>query len=187
MRCPRCSSRELSVIESRSGPEMIRRRRVCDGCHHRFTTYERVELSPVMIVKKDGRREEFDRNKVRSGILKACEKRPVSIQVIEQMVEEIEASVHGLDEQELASRVVGEMIMDALREIDQVAYVRFASVYREFSDIGQFLDTLKGLNSKKRSRKIVIEHRNVSRRSGKSTAKRSKRDAPRRRSSHAAK
>ena len=127
---------------------MIRRRRVCAECNFRFTTYERIEEAEPMLVKKDGRRELFDRNKVRGGLIKACEKRPVSVEVLDSIVEGIETKILEKDEKEIPSRLVGELIMEALREVDQVAYVRFASVYREFSDVSQFMDTLQGLLDK---------------------------------------
>ena len=145
MRCPVCSSDRTSVIDSRSAPDLIRRRRNCLNCDHRFTTYERIEESVTMIVKKDGRREPFDRNKVRHGLIKACEKRPVSVDVIEREVENVEQRVRASEEREISSLVIGEWLMEALRRIDPVAYIRFASVYREFSDVSQFADTLQAL------------------------------------------
>ncbi|RMD88203.1 MAG: transcriptional repressor NrdR [Candidatus Dadabacteria bacterium] len=145
MKCPLCGCERSNVIDSRSSPEMIRRRRVCAECDHRFTTYERVEYVAPMIIKKDGRREEFDRNKIRAGIIKACEKRPVSMDVIDSVVAMVEAKVNQSDKKEISSLTIGEHVMHALRDIDQVAYVRFASVYREFSDISQFMETLQGL------------------------------------------
>lgn len=124
---------------------MIRRRRECDSCHKRFTTYERVEELLPLIIKKDGRREPYDRKKVIMGIQKACEKRPVSMEKIEEVVDHIEREIQELGEKEIPSTAVGERIMRELHKLDQVAYVRFASVYREFKDVNQFLDELKGL------------------------------------------
>ena len=124
---------------------MTRRRRECQDCRFRFSTLERIEYALPMVVKKDGRRENFDREKVRSGILKACEKRPVSIETIDQEVDALEKKIQALCLKEIASRHLGDLIMEALKGIDTIAYVRFASVYREFSDVSQFVDTLKSL------------------------------------------
>lgn len=145
MHCSKCGCERLNVIDSRSTPDGIRRRRVCSQCDNRFTTYERLETEVPLMIKKDGRREPFDRNKVRAGMIRACEKRPVSVEVIDKFVDDIEREVNELDKKEISSLVVGEMVMKALRQIDQVAYVRFASVYREFSDVSQFMETLQGL------------------------------------------
>ena len=148
MRCPKCGSEKCSVLDSRGENSAIRRRRLCASCSFRFTTFERIELALPMIVKKDGRREPFDRDKLKVGLLKACEKRPVSMEVIDQNVEAIENRIAELCIKELPSREVGDMLMDALRFIDKIAYVRFASVYREFSDINQFVDTLQSLDDR---------------------------------------
>ena len=145
MRCGRCGSTETSVLDSRSDGEAIRRRRVCDACDFRFTTYERAELALPMIVKKDGRREPYDRQKVRAGLVRACEKRPVSVETIEHSVDEIEGKLQQLCVPEVPSRQIGDIVMEQLRAIDKIAYVRFASVYREFSDVSQFVDTLQSL------------------------------------------
>lgn len=145
MDCPKCGSENLSVVDSRGDSNAIRRRRECQDCSTRFTTYERIELSLPMVVKKDDRREPFSRDKVTSGLMKACEKRPVSMEVIEQTVDSIERTVSELCEKEISSRQVGDLLMEALKGIDTIAYVRFASVYREFSDVNQFMDTLKTL------------------------------------------
>ena len=155
MQCPKCSSDNSSVIDSRGDGEAIRRRRECDACGYRFTTFERVELALPMIVKKDGRREPFDREKVRGGLLKACEKRPVAIETIDLTVEAIERQLHELCEKEVSSRQVGDLLMEHLKKLDQIAYVRFASVYREFSDVSQFVDTLQSLESGGATTKIV--------------------------------
>lgn len=148
MHCPRCSSEQLSVVDSRGDGTTIRRRRECDSCHFRFTTYERIELSLPMVVKKDGRRELFDLQKIKAGLIRACEKTPVSMDRIDHTVEELEARIHELSVKELPSRQIGDFLMEALKKLDKVAYVRFASVYREFSDISQFVDTLQSLNEK---------------------------------------
>ncbi|MCB9029952.1 MAG: transcriptional repressor NrdR [Deltaproteobacteria bacterium] len=148
MRCTQCGCERSNVIDSRSSPDGIRRRRVCAECDSRFTTYERIEETAPLIVKKDGRRESFDHNKLRAGFIRACEKRPVSIETIDRAVADIEARCLEMDKKEIPSMLIGELVMSALREIDQVAYVRFASVYREFSDVSQFMDTLQGLLEK---------------------------------------
>lgn len=147
MRCPKCTSDRSSVVDSRSDGDAIRRRRECQACGLRYTTWERIELALPMVIKKDGRREPFDRLKVRGGLVRACEKRPVSIEVIDQTVEAIERRIHELYVKEIESRQVGDYVMDALRGLDQIAYVRFASVYREFSDVSQFVDTLQSLDT----------------------------------------
>jgi transcriptional repressor NrdR len=147
VKCPFCSSANSSVVDSRDSKdgETIRRRRQCDACGKRFTTYERVEELLPLVIKKDGRREPFDRKKIVGGIQKACEKRPVSMEKIEEAVDRIEREIIELGEKEIPSKEIGERIMRALHDLDHVAYVRFASVYREFKDVNQFLDELKGL------------------------------------------
>ena len=154
MRCPFCAHLEDKVVDSRTGRggEVIRRRRECLECHRRFTTYEQVEEILPVIEKKDGRREPFDRTKILIGIQKACQKRPVSLQRIEEVVQEIENELLGLGEKEVPSSWVGQKIMDGLRGLDDVAYVRFASVYRQFKDISEFMNELNGLLGKKDSR-----------------------------------
>ncbi len=151
MKCPYCSETDSKVIDSRlsKDAEAIRRRRECLLCGHRFTTYEHVEEIPLMIVKKDGRREEFSRDKVRSGILRACEKRDISMHLIEEFLIELERDLKEIGEKEIASRKVGEKIMEKLHGLDGVAYVRFASVYREFKDVNDFVQELKTLLIKK--------------------------------------
>lgn len=145
MKCPFCGHNEDKVVDSRESNEFdaIRRRRECLKCGKRFTTYERIEEIPLMVVKKDGRREPFDRKKILSGLVKACEKRPVAVEKLELLVDEIERELLRQDEKEISSRRVGEIIMGKLPAIDEIAYVRFASVYREFRDINQFMQTLK--------------------------------------------
>jgi transcriptional repressor NrdR len=147
VKCPFCSHSNSSVVDSRDSKEgeTIRRRRQCDSCGKRFTTYERIEELLPLVIKKDGRREPFDRKKIVGGIQKACEKRPVSMEKIEEAVDRIEHEIVELGEKEVASKEIGERIMRALHDLDHVAYVRFASVYRDFKDVNQFLDELKGL------------------------------------------
>ena len=147
MKCPFCDKLEDKVIDSRTAREgeVIRRRRECLGCKRRFTTYERIEESMPLVVKKDNRREPFDRAKILSGLKKACEKRPVSIGALGSATDRIEKRIQDLGETEVPSRAVGEEVMRALQELDSVAYVRFASVYREFKDIDQFMDTIRAL------------------------------------------
>ncbi len=146
MKCTRCNSDTLSVLDSRADGDSIRRRRECQQCGFRFTTFERVELSLPMVVKKDGRRQAFDRAKIKQGLVRACEKRPVSVEQIDRVVDAIELKLHELCVKEIDSREIGEMITEALRDLDKIAYVRFASVYREFSDVNQFVATLEGLD-----------------------------------------
>ena len=145
MKCPYCSSNDDKVIDSRMSSEglSIRRRRECLKCTKRFTTYEYVEKAPLMIVKRDGTRKRFEREKIRTGIIKACEKRPVSMDRIEQMVEEIEREIQKRADTEIKSTVIGNMVMEKLYELDEVAYVRFASVYRRFKDVSHFMKELK--------------------------------------------
>jgi transcriptional repressor NrdR len=147
MRCPFCRHRGNRVVDSRMSTDglTIRRRRMCASCKRRFTTYERVEEATPMVVKKDNRREPFERAKVVSGIKKACEKRPVSVEMIEQIADRIEAAVAERGDKEIPSSFVGAAVMNELHEIDQVAYVRFASVYRSFKDIGEFMRELEEL------------------------------------------
>ncbi|MDO9527831.1 MAG: transcriptional regulator NrdR [Syntrophales bacterium] len=151
MKCPFCANAENRVIDSRISKDgnAIRRRRECLACEKRFTTYEFVEESLPMVVKKDGRRETFDRVKILSGIKKACEKRPISINVIENMVERIEQLCQEFPAKEISSSIIGEKVMAELHKIDGVAYVRFASVYRQFRDVSEFLDELKDVLSTK--------------------------------------
>ena len=154
MRCLYCNSQDSKVIDSRSTDEgnAIRRRRECIGCGRRFTTYEKIEEVPMMVVKKDGRREPFDRSKILSGIRKACEKRPISSAALDKLVDEIEKELYNSLEQEIPSSRIGGLIMTKLKDVDEVAYVRFASVYRQFKDINTFMEELKnilGENDKK--------------------------------------
>ena len=141
MKCPFCENPDTKVIDSRPAEEghAIRRRRECDKCNKRFTTYEKVEETLLMVVKKDGRRESFDRNKVLNGIIRACEKRPVSVEDIERIVNDIERGLNNMMEKEIKSEFIGELIMEQLKSLDEVAYVRFASVYRQFKDVNTFV------------------------------------------------
>src|SRR6267142_3222366 len=147
MRCPFCSAVEDKVVDTRpsDNDQVIRRRRECVGCGRRFTTYERVDEVLPMIIKKDGRREPFDRAKVLAGLKKACEKRLISMATLEAVADRIEKRIQERGEAEVPCRVVGEEVMSELHQLDQVAYVRFASVYREFKDVAQFMDEVKGL------------------------------------------
>src|SRR5574341_1491795 len=147
MKCPFCSHIEDKVVDSREAKvgDVIRRRRECEKCHRRFTTYERIDEIPYMVVKKDGRREKFDRQKVLNGLLRACEKRPVAIGKLEQIVNEAEAFVIDSPERERKASEIGELIMSRLKRIDKVAYVRFASVYMDFKDVQEFMAELKHL------------------------------------------
>lgn len=151
MRCPFCSCEESKVIDSRPTDEgeRIRRRRECISCQKRFTTYEVIESVPVIVVKKDKSREVFDRNKLFNGMLRACEKRPVSLEKIETSVNEIEATLQNSLDREVTSVYIGELAMDKLKELDEVAYVRFASVYRQFKDINTFMNELAKLLGEK--------------------------------------
>jgi transcriptional repressor NrdR len=151
MRCPYCSSLENKVVDSRMGKEgeSIRRRRECLKCEGRFTTYERVEEVLPLVIKKDGRREPFDRLKILNGLKKACEKRPVGVEAIETTVSDIEKSLQDKGLKEIPSTVIGEEVMDHLHRLDEVAYVRFASVYRSFKDINEFMTELKDILSTK--------------------------------------
>ncbi|MGA2133351.1 MAG: transcriptional regulator NrdR [Bryobacteraceae bacterium] len=147
MKCPFCNHIEDKVVDSRESREgdAIRRRRQCLGCERRFTTYERIDEVPYMVIKKDGRREKFERQKVLSGLLKACEKRPVSMGRLAELVDQVEAKVTDSADREISTIEIGEMIMEALRDLDKIAYVRFASVYRDFQDEEAFFNELKTL------------------------------------------
>ena len=149
MKCIYCNCTESRVVDSRPTEDgAIRRRRECEGCQRRFTTYEKIEMLPVFIVKKDKRRELFDPAKVRGGILKACEKRPVSMARMEQMVDDIERELNNQMEKEVDSTYIGELIMEQLKKVDEVAYVRFASVYRQFTDVNTFIKEIEKLIGK---------------------------------------
>ena len=150
MKCPFCSHENTRVIDSRPAEEnnSIRRRRVCDVCSRRFTTYEKVETIPLIVIKKDDNREAYDRSKIEVGVLRACHKRPVSADNVNALVDEVETDIFNREEKEINSRVIGELVMNKLKDLDAVAYVRFASVYREFKDINTFMDELKKMLDK---------------------------------------
>ncbi len=152
MQCPFCKENRDRVVDSREVNEgrMIRRRRECLECQRRFTTYERIEEMPYLVIKKDGRREEFDRQKLLGGVLKACEKRPVEIDKIESLVDDIIAKLYEVAEREIPSMDIGEIVMERLKILDSVAYVRFASVYREFKDVDEFMQELQTLVRRKK-------------------------------------
>ena len=145
MKCPFRGHDNTRVIDSRPADEnnSIRRRRVCDECGKRFTTYEKIETIPLIVIKKDNNRETYDRSKIEAGVLRACHKRPVSANQITRLVDEVETEIFNKEEKEIPSQVIGELVMDRLKSLDAVAYVRFASVYREFKDINTFMDELK--------------------------------------------
>lgn len=147
MRCPFCNTEESKVIDSRPAEDgrTIRRRRECIGCMERFTTYEKIESVPIIIIKKDGTRQTFVREKVMNGLLRACEKRPISIEQLENVIDEIEAQINNSLKREVTSKEVGEMVIEKLKSLDEIAYVRFASVYRQFKDINSFVDELQKL------------------------------------------
>ena len=142
MKCPFCGHENTRVIDSRPAEDnsSIRRRRVCDECDKRFTTYEKIETIPLIIIKKDENRETYDRSKIEAGVLRACHKRPVSAGQIDKLVEEVETEIFNMEEREISTQDIGEMVMNKLKDMDAVAYVRFASVYREFKDINTFMD-----------------------------------------------
>lgn len=150
MKCPYCSHNGTKVLDSRPANDnkSIRRRRECESCNRRFTTFEMVEETPLIVIKKDGSREEFSRDKILRGLIRACEKRPVSVDQLDMIVSEVEKSLHTTAMAEVESRAVGELVMEQLYPVDEVAYVRFASVYRQFKDINMFMKELKGLLSK---------------------------------------
>ncbi|MCI9201381.1 MAG: transcriptional repressor NrdR [Lachnospiraceae bacterium] len=145
MKCPFCGHDNTRVIDSRPAEDnnSIRRRRVCDECDKRFTTYEKIETIPLIIIKKDNNRETYDRSKIEAGVLRACHKRPVSAGQLERLVEEVETEIFNMEEKEISTQDIGELVMNKLKDVDAVAYVRFASVYREFKDINTFMDELK--------------------------------------------
>lgn len=145
MKCPFCGHENTRVIDSRPAEEnnSIRRRRVCDDCEKRFTTYEKVETIPLIIIKKDNNREAYDRAKLEAGVLLACNKRPIPTGSIQKLLDDVETEIFKMEDKEIPSRVIGELVMENLKDLDPVAYVRFASVYREFKDVNTFMDELK--------------------------------------------
>ncbi len=150
MKCPFCGHENTRVIDSRPAEDnsSIRRRRVCDECDRRFTTYEKVETIPLIVIKKDNNRETYDRSKIEAGVLRACHKRPISANEINQLVDEVETEIFNREEKEIPSQVIGELVMNKLKDLEAVAYVRFASVYREFKDINTFMEELKNVLDK---------------------------------------
>ncbi len=150
MKCPFCSSENTRVIDSRPADDncSIRRRRLCDDCGKRFTTYEKVETIPLIVIKKDNSRESYDRSKIEAGILRACHKRPVSVNQINGLLDEVETEIFNREDKEIPSSTIGEIVMDKLQNLEAVAYVRFASVYREFKDVDTFMDELKKMLDK---------------------------------------
>ena len=150
MKCPYCGKENTRVIDSRpTDDSSIRRRRQCDECGKRFTTYEKVETLPLIVVKKDNNREPYDREKIVAGIVRSCHKRPISMKQINDMVDDIEGQIFNMGEKEIPTTTIGSIVMDKLKDLDEVAYVRFASVYREFKDVNTFMDELKSvLNDK---------------------------------------
>ena len=155
MKCPYCGNIDTRVIDSRPADDgtTIRRRRSCDACNKRFTTYEKVETIPLIVIKKDKNRETYDRSKIESGVIKSCHKRPVSAEAVTKCIDDIENTIFNMEVREIESTTIGEIVMDKIKDLDQVAYVRFASVYREFKDVNTFMDELGKLltsNSEKR-------------------------------------
>jgi transcriptional repressor NrdR len=151
MNCPFCEYFDTKVVDSRPTEEgqAIRRRRECNKCKKRFTTYEKIEEIPLIVIKKDGNREAYNRNKMLNGIIRSCEKRPVSMKAIENMVDDIEKSLHNTMEKEIRSTYIGELVMNQLKDLDEVSYVRFASVYRQFKDINTFMEELRKMMNEK--------------------------------------
>ena len=150
MKCPFCSSENTRVIDSRPADDnnSIRRRRMCDECGKRFTTYEKVETIPLIVIKKDNNREQYDRAKIEAGVLRACHKRPISANDINKLIDEVETEIFSREEKEIPSDEIGEIVMDKIKDLDDVAYVRFASVYREFRDVNTFMSELKKMLDK---------------------------------------
>ena len=145
MKCPFCNQEATRVIDSRPADDnsSIRRRRLCDECGKRFTTYEKVETIPLIVIKKDNNRETYDRSKIEAGVLRACHKRPIPVADINALIDQVEMEIFNREEKEIPSKVIGEIVMDNIKDLDSVAYVRFASVYREFKDVNTFIDELK--------------------------------------------
>ncbi|MFA6216809.1 MAG: transcriptional regulator NrdR [Candidatus Omnitrophota bacterium] len=162
MKCPFCNYKEDKVVDSRTTQNglAIRRRRECLGCAKRFTTYEYIEDVPLMVIKKDGRRQPFDRKRILSGIVKACEKRPISIDKMEEVVTQVEHAIQKKSDREVLASKIGELVMEKLKSLDDVAYVRFASVYRQFKDVGQFMIELKYMlnQGKRKAKRRVHSH-----------------------------
>lgn len=157
MQCPRCHHNGSRVVDSRPADDgrAIRRRRECEDCRFRFTTFERVERTPLLVVKKNGNREEYNREKLLRGIIRACEKRPIAAEQMEQLADEVTHQLNSLGENEVSSTLIGEYVMDKLASIDEIAYIRFASVYRQFKDIGVFMNEMKELEKKRSEMNMV--------------------------------
>lgn len=151
MKCPFCGHENTRVIDSRPAEDnnSIRRRRACDECDKRFTTYEKIETIPLIVIKKDNNRETYDRTKIEAGVLRACHKRPISASQINHLVDQVETELFNLEEREISSQVIGELVMNKLKDLEAVAYVRFASVYREFKDVNTFMDELRSVLEEK--------------------------------------
>lgn len=152
MKCPFCSEENTKVIDSRPAEEnsAIRRRRACDACGRRFTTYEKIETIPLVVIKKDDNREPYDRSKIEAGVMRACHKRPISVNRINTLIDEVEAAIFNMEEKEIPSKIIGELVMDKMKDLEPVAYVRFASVYREFKDVNTFIDEIKDILEKEK-------------------------------------
>lgn len=152
MKCPFCNYNDTKVIDSRAQDDnsVIRRRRLCDSCGKRFTTYERIDTIPITVIKRDGTREIFDKSKLLNGIMKSCNKRPITMKQVQNLVDDIESVLMNASEKEIESKRIGELVMDRLKELDEVSYVRFASVYRQFKDINTFVDELEKLIHEKK-------------------------------------
>lgn len=152
MKCPFCSEENTKVIDSRPAEEnsAIRRRRACDACGRRFTTYEKIETIPLVVIKKDDNREPYDRSKIEAGVMRACHKRPISVNRINALIDEVEAAIFNMEEKEIPSKIIGELVMDKMKDLEPVAYVRFASVYREFKDVNTFIDEIKDILEKEK-------------------------------------
>ena len=150
MKCPFCSSDNTRVIDSRPAEDnnAIRRRRLCDACEKRFTTYEKIETIPLVVIKKDDSREAYDRSKIEAGVMRACHKRPISVNKINALIDEVETAIFNMEAKEIPSAVIGELVMEKMKDLEPVAYVRFASVYREFKDVNTFIEEIKGIMNK---------------------------------------
>ncbi|MCR5743851.1 MAG: transcriptional regulator NrdR [Lachnospiraceae bacterium] len=153
MKCPFCSEEDTKVLDSRSSDDgrSIRRRRVCEKCGRRFTTFEKIEIFPIMVIKKDGTREQYDRSKIEAGVMRACHKRPISAEQIHDMIDDVENEIFSIADKEIDSNKIGEIVMDHLKDLEEVAYIRFASVYREFTDVDNFAEELKKLLKKNKT------------------------------------
>ncbi|UDM32585.1 transcriptional regulator NrdR [Lentilactobacillus laojiaonis] len=156
MHCPHCNSSHLKVIDSRPTEDgkAIRRRRECENCEFRFTTFEKIEVTPLLVIKKNGNRESFDREKIVNGIIQAAQKRPVSRETIEKVVDHVENKIHSIDKKEISAKQIGEYVMEDLESVDEITYIRFASVYRQFKDMNVFFNELKEIMEKTNAKKL---------------------------------